>query len=197
MRKLSFLLGLILLFGCARARPLADMPLFDTNTLKCPYHYDQTLRQEAPVYQDPTSGVYIVATYDLVREAHYWADSAGHDLVTVDDVERAVRETVGSSEDLEDELRWLLAGAGAAVGGDSSIWLLNTSPQAATVTLQPLGDRQLPADKVRVEPNTLRRVRLTSSPGVGGYRGIPQSGAMTVPAGRLVFFGTTTIPTKT
>ena len=46
------------------------MPLFDTETLKCPYHYDKTLREEAPVYQDPESGVYVVSTYDLVREAH-------------------------------------------------------------------------------------------------------------------------------
>ncbi|MEM9255137.1 MAG: cytochrome P450 [Pseudomonadota bacterium] len=51
-------------------RPLADMPLFDTETLKCPYHYDATLRREAPVYQDPHSGVYLVSTYELVREAH-------------------------------------------------------------------------------------------------------------------------------
>ena len=51
-------------------RALGDMPLFDANTLKCPYHYDKTLRAEAPVYQDPTSGVFVVSTYDLVREAH-------------------------------------------------------------------------------------------------------------------------------
>lgn len=51
-------------------RALADMPLFDTDTLKCPYHYDKTLRAQAPVYQDPASGVYVVSTYELVREAH-------------------------------------------------------------------------------------------------------------------------------
>ena len=51
-------------------RPLADMPLFDNETLKCPYHFDKTLRENAPVYQDPDTGVYIVSTYDLVREAH-------------------------------------------------------------------------------------------------------------------------------
>ena len=51
-------------------RALADMPLFDTDTLKCPYHYDQTLREQAPVFQDPGSGVYVVSTYELVREAH-------------------------------------------------------------------------------------------------------------------------------
>lgn len=46
------------------------MPLFDTETLKCPYHFDKTLRETSPVYQDPDSGVFIVSTYDLVREAH-------------------------------------------------------------------------------------------------------------------------------
>ncbi len=51
-------------------RALADMPLLDDETLKCPYHFDKTLRENAPVYQDPDTGVYIVATYDLVREAH-------------------------------------------------------------------------------------------------------------------------------
>jgi cytochrome P450 len=51
-------------------RALADMPLLDPETLKCPYHFDKTLRNEAPVYQDPDSGVYIVSTYALVREAH-------------------------------------------------------------------------------------------------------------------------------
>mgnify|MGYP001812088012 CR=1 FL=1 len=51
-------------------RSLPDMPLFDAETLKCPYHFDKTLREQAPVYQDPQSGVYVVAAYDLVREAH-------------------------------------------------------------------------------------------------------------------------------
>jgi cytochrome P450 family 142 subfamily A polypeptide 1 len=51
-------------------RSLDEMTLFDPQILKCPYHYDRSLREQAPVYQDPASGVYIVATYDLVREAH-------------------------------------------------------------------------------------------------------------------------------
>jgi cytochrome P450 family 142 subfamily A polypeptide 1 len=54
----------------ADIRPLSDMPLMDTSTLKCPYHFDEVLRHEAPVYRDPQTGVYIVSTYDLVREAH-------------------------------------------------------------------------------------------------------------------------------
>lgn len=51
-------------------RALADMPLFDPPTLKCPYHYDKSLREQAPVYHDPETGIFIVSTYDLVREAH-------------------------------------------------------------------------------------------------------------------------------
>jgi len=51
-------------------RPLPEMSLMDPSTLKCPYHYDEVLRHQAPVYRDPQTGVYIVSTYDLVREAH-------------------------------------------------------------------------------------------------------------------------------
>jgi len=51
-------------------RALADMPLLDNETLKCPYHFDKTLRENAPVHQDPESGIFIVSTYELVREAH-------------------------------------------------------------------------------------------------------------------------------
>lgn len=51
-------------------RALPEMQLMDAETLKCPYHYDKTLRDEAPVYKDPTSGVYVVSTYELVREVH-------------------------------------------------------------------------------------------------------------------------------
>ncbi len=65
---------------------------------------------------------------------------------------------------------WLLPGAGAAVGGQSSIWVLNTSSQSVTVTIQPLGSGQLAPDKVRLDPETFRRIRLSSSRRVGGYR---------------------------
>jgi len=49
---------------------LQDMNLFDPEILKCPYHYDKALREEAPVYCDPATGVFVVSTYELVREAH-------------------------------------------------------------------------------------------------------------------------------
>lgn len=49
---------------------LDGLKLFDTESLKCPYHYDRSLREAAPVHQDPESGVFVVSTYELVREAH-------------------------------------------------------------------------------------------------------------------------------
>jgi len=53
----------------AATTDLSQMKLLDPETFKCPYHYDKTLREQAPVHQDPDTGVYVVSTYDLVREA--------------------------------------------------------------------------------------------------------------------------------
>ncbi|WP_157117943.1 cytochrome P450 [Oceanicoccus sagamiensis] len=75
-------------------RALADMPLFDNDTLKCPYHFDKTLREDAPVFQDPTSGVWIVATYDLVREAHKAPEVFSNDFALA----------LGSDEKLDDDV---------------------------------------------------------------------------------------------
>jgi cytochrome P450 family 142 subfamily A polypeptide 1 len=75
-------------------RPLEDMTLFDTATLKCPYHYDSTLREQAPVYQDPASGVFVVSTYDLVREAHKASDVFSNEFTLA----------VGSQQKLDSEV---------------------------------------------------------------------------------------------
>ncbi|MAT95136.1 MAG: hypothetical protein CME59_21405 [Halioglobus sp.] len=76
-------------------RQLAEMPLFDPATLKCPYHYDRTLREQAPVYRDPDSGVFVVATYELVREAHR------NDAVFSNEFTLAL----GSQSELDDDIR--------------------------------------------------------------------------------------------
>lgn len=75
-------------------RALSDIPLFDAETLKCPYHYDKVLRDEAPVYRDPDSGVYVVSTYQLVREAHK------NDAVFSNDFTLAL----GSQEELDSDV---------------------------------------------------------------------------------------------
>ena len=54
----------------ADTRSLDEMLLLDPETLKCPYHFDKTLREQAPVHKDSMTGVYVVSTYELVREAH-------------------------------------------------------------------------------------------------------------------------------
>jgi cytochrome P450 family 142 subfamily A polypeptide 1 len=79
----------------ADARPLSDMPLMDSPTLKCPYHYDEVLRHEAPVYKDPQTGVYIVSTYDLVREAHRKPDVFSNEFAL------AVGSSVGIDPDVK------------------------------------------------------------------------------------------------
>jgi cytochrome P450 len=42
--------------------------LFDGEVQQCPYRLYDTLRQEAPVYRDPVTGIYVVTRYDLVRQ---------------------------------------------------------------------------------------------------------------------------------
>ena len=41
---------------------------FDPEVLKCPYEFNKGLREQAPVYQCPHTGVFFVSTYDLVVE---------------------------------------------------------------------------------------------------------------------------------
>ena len=51
------------------SRKLEDMQLFDKEILECPYHYNKELREQAPVYKDPETGIYIISKYELVKEA--------------------------------------------------------------------------------------------------------------------------------
>jgi cytochrome P450 len=78
----------------AAAKSLAEMKLLDPEALKCPYHYDKTLREQAPVYQDPETGVYIVSTYDLVREAHKAKDVFSNEFTLA----------LGSSRKIDDDV---------------------------------------------------------------------------------------------
>ena len=42
--------------------------LFDVETQRCPYDAHKTLRYEAPVYQCPTTGMYVITRFDDVRQ---------------------------------------------------------------------------------------------------------------------------------
>ncbi len=85
-----------------------------------------------------------------------------------DDVERGDRiaGTIGVSNPSS---RWLLPGLQAVRDGEATLWLLNTGTETATVTLQPLGVRELPATKESVMPGSVLGVPLGFNVSVGGY----------------------------
>jgi cytochrome P450 len=49
--------------------------LFDGSVQQCPYDFYDKLREEAPVYKDPVTGIYVVTRYDLVRQVLMDPDS--------------------------------------------------------------------------------------------------------------------------
>ncbi len=49
--------------------PLDEIHPFDPAILESPWDYYRQLRSEAPVYRDPHTGIFHVASYDLVIEA--------------------------------------------------------------------------------------------------------------------------------
>ena len=46
-----------------------DVDFFDPQINKCPYPAHQVLRDEAPVWIDPTTGMYVLTRYDDIKEA--------------------------------------------------------------------------------------------------------------------------------
>jgi len=53
----------------AHAAKVADVSVFDFETMKCPYDAYKTLRDRDPVHFEPLLNVHVVTRYDLVREA--------------------------------------------------------------------------------------------------------------------------------
>lgn len=50
--------------------PLAEINSFDPDLLQDPYPYYSRLRDEAPVFRDPKTGIISVATFDLIMEVN-------------------------------------------------------------------------------------------------------------------------------
>jgi len=50
--------------------PLAEINAFDPEVLNDPYVYFRRLREEAPVFRDPKTGIVSVSTYDLIMEVN-------------------------------------------------------------------------------------------------------------------------------
>ena len=45
-----------------------NVNLFDPETQRCPYDAYKALRDEAPVYQCPATGMYVITRFDDVRQ---------------------------------------------------------------------------------------------------------------------------------
>ncbi len=48
---------------------LEEINIFDQELMKCPHAFYKKLRDEAPVYQDPTTGIFQVSKHELICEA--------------------------------------------------------------------------------------------------------------------------------
>ena len=48
---------------------LEEINIFDQELMKCPHAFYKKLRDEAPVYQDPNTGIYQVSKHELICEA--------------------------------------------------------------------------------------------------------------------------------
>ena len=45
-----------------------DIDLLDAGLQNCPYHSYQVLRDEAPVWQDPNTGFFVITRFEDLRE---------------------------------------------------------------------------------------------------------------------------------
>ena len=48
---------------------LEEINIFDQELMKCPHAFYKKLRDEAPVYQDPNTGIFQVSKHELICEA--------------------------------------------------------------------------------------------------------------------------------
>ncbi|NIS36222.1 MAG: hypothetical protein GWN79_04060 [Actinobacteria bacterium] len=86
---------------------------------------------------------------------------------------------------------WLLPGAGSVSGSVSTIWIMNTSEDAATVTLQPLGVRDLAAEKISVLAGRVVGYEIPDDAAIASYfleSTVPISAAWTTSDGRGTAF---------
>ncbi len=64
---------------------------------------------------------------------------------------------------------WLLPGAGGIPDAESSIWVMNPGEAAVTVSLEPLGVRNLTVDKLVIEPGRTRRYAVPDEISIASY----------------------------
>jgi hypothetical protein len=64
---------------------------------------------------------------------------------------------------------WLLPGAGGIPETESAIWVMNPSDSVATVSLEPLGVRDLAVEKMVVQPGRIRRYSVPDDIAIASY----------------------------
>ena len=111
----------------------------------------------------PLSAVVIAEESQVVLEA---TDEEGQTDIENPGGGDRIAGTIGSSAPAT---KWLLPGLQAVDGAESTVWLLNTGTEAATVVLQPLGSQTLQTAKQSVPPGTVLGVPLGYDAAVGGY----------------------------
>ena len=95
-------------------KKLEDYSLFEPETLKCPYEFYARLINEAPVYELPGMGMYLVTGYDLIREAlrntKVWSSAVASGISPAaltesnDDISKKIQEVVRTDVALEQTL---------------------------------------------------------------------------------------------
>ncbi len=86
--------------------------------------------------------------------------------VDADSVVLRIAGTVGAERPSNG---WLLAGAGAVPDAVTTIWLMNSGLDPATVTLKPLGVRELAAEKIAVPPGRIVAYEVPDDSAIASY----------------------------
>lgn len=82
--------------------PMEDINLLDPALLSNPHPFYDRLREEAPVYQDPNTGIVSISTYKLIREAASKPEIFSNDI-------SAMLQGDAASGDISDEEKEILA----------------------------------------------------------------------------------------
>ena len=95
-------------------KKLEDYNLFEPETLKCPYEFYARLREEAPVYTLPGTGMTLVTGYDLIRGAlrdtRVWSSSVASAISPAglteanDDINKQIQAILATDVELEQTL---------------------------------------------------------------------------------------------
>jgi hypothetical protein len=113
---------------------------------------------------EPLSAVVVAA--DVVQQLAEEDDGSTDTTTVAEPPPQRIAGTVGNPEPAT---RWLLTGPGGVRTAVSTVWILNSGAEPVTVSMQPLGGEELPAEKIQIEPGTVQRIVLSQEAGVSGF----------------------------